>query len=134
VLEVGPWLKQLGWDLAPLGPPSVVIHGVPSDLHHQHHAQVLQDILDGSREAASGDEDISEHLARTYACHAAVRAGDALSLEEMRALVDRLFATTAPHGDPHGRVDVRAARSRRAAPALRARLTRSRVPPRGRRA
>jgi DNA mismatch repair ATPase MutL len=26
-----------------------------------------------------------------------------LTREEMRALVDRLFATSRPHGDPHGR-------------------------------
>jgi DNA mismatch repair protein MutL len=32
-----------------------------------------------------------------------VKAGTALSLEEMRTLVDRLFATRKPHGDPHGR-------------------------------
>jgi DNA mismatch repair ATPase MutL len=32
-----------------------------------------------------------------------VRAGDALTPAEMRGLVDRLFATSRPHGDPHGR-------------------------------
>jgi len=44
-----------------------------------------------------------ERVARSFACHAAVKAGTALSLEEMRTLVDRLFATRKPHGDPHGR-------------------------------
>jgi len=34
---------------------------------------------------------------------AAVRAGERLSREEMNHLVDRLFATGLPHGDPHGR-------------------------------
>jgi DNA mismatch repair protein MutL len=32
VLELGPWLKQLGWDLSPLGPPTVVVRGVPAEL------------------------------------------------------------------------------------------------------
>src|SRR6185503_21207446 len=32
VLEIGPWLQQLGWDLAPLGPPTVVIQGVPAGM------------------------------------------------------------------------------------------------------
>jgi DNA mismatch repair protein MutL len=106
LLEVGPWLRQLGWDLAPLGPPSVVIQGVPSDLRHEQPGQILQDVLDGISEGSGrgAADDISEQLARSYACHAAVRAGDPLDQTEMKALVDRLFATSRPHGDPHGRV------------------------------
>ena len=106
VLELGPWLKQLGWDLSPLGPPTVVVRGVPPDLKRDQPGQFLQDVLDGVSEATgrASDDDIAEHLARTYACHAAVRAGDALTPAEMRSLADRLFATSRPHGDPHGRV------------------------------
>jgi DNA mismatch repair protein MutL len=48
-------------------------------------------------------EDVTEKVARSYACHAAVRAGDPLTQEEMKTLLDRLFGTTRPHGDPHGR-------------------------------
>jgi len=105
LLELGPWLQQLGWDLSPLGPPTVVIQGVPSNLRREQPAAVLQDVLDGMSEHTGRDatEDVSERLARSWACHAATRAGDALSIDEMRALVDELFATTRPHGDPHGR-------------------------------
>lgn len=105
LLELGPWLIQLGWDLSPLGPPTVVIQGVPSNLRGSQPARVLQDVLDGMSEhtGVGAEEDVSERLARSWACHAATRAGDALSAEEMRALVDELFATSRPHGDPHGR-------------------------------
>lgn len=105
LLELGPWLVQLGWDLSPLGPPTVVIQGVPSNLRREQPARVLQDVLDGMSEhtGQGGEEDVSERLARSWACHAAVRAGDPLSSAEMRALVDELFATSRPHGDPHGR-------------------------------
>ena len=106
VLELGPWLQQLGWDLSPLGAPSVVVRGVPPEISADHPGRFLQDVLDGVSEATgkTSDQDVAEHLARTYACHAAVKAGDVLSPPEMRALVDRLFATSQPHGDPHGRV------------------------------
>jgi DNA mismatch repair protein MutL len=106
LLEIGPWLRQLGWDLAPLGPPSVVIHGVPSDVQREQPGQILQDILDGVSESTGrgAGEDVAEHIARSYACHAAIRAGDPLTQAEMKALVDRLFGTSRPHGDPHGRV------------------------------
>ncbi len=106
LLELGPNLRRLGWELAPLGPPTVVIQGVPSGLRVPDAARLLQDVLDGIGEGAgapTAQDDMLERLARSHACHAAVRAGDALSSEEMRTLVDRLFATSRPHGDPHGR-------------------------------
>jgi DNA mismatch repair protein MutL len=106
LLELGPWLTQLGWNVRPLGPPTVVIQGVPSDLTHDRPGQLLQDILDGLHEDTARDArtNLAEALARSYACHAAVKAGDALTRSEMQALIDRLFATSRPHGDPHGRV------------------------------
>ena len=106
LLELGPNLKQLGWDLSLLGPPTVVIQGVPSGLRHERPGQLLQDVIDGMNEntGRAPDEDLSHRLAASWACHAATRAGDPLTQEEMRSLVDRLFATSRPHGDPHGRV------------------------------
>ena len=123
LLELGPSLKQLGWDLRPLGPPTVMIQGVPGGLRVERPAALLQDLIDGVSEPAGAPDpaargagtplrgvlwsgahpDLAEQLARSWACHAAIKAGDALSPAEMRALVDRLFATSRPHGDPHGR-------------------------------
>ncbi len=99
LLELGPWLK-------PLGPPTVILQGVPAGLKADRPGQLLQDLLDGVSESTGrgAHEDLAEHLARSFACHAAIKAGDALSQAEMRGLVDRLFATSRPHGDPHGRV------------------------------
>jgi DNA mismatch repair protein MutL len=105
LLEMGPWLQQLGWDVSPLGPPTVVIQGIPSGMKHERPGQLLQDLLDGiTDEERDVSADVTERLARSWACHAAIKAGDPLSQEEMRTLVDRLFATSRPHGDPHGRV------------------------------
>lgn len=105
LLELGPWLHQLGWDLSPLGPPTVVIRGCPAGMRHDEPARLLQDMLDGVNESSgrTADQDVAERVARSWACHAATRAGDELSQTEMRTLVDRLFATERPHGDPHGR-------------------------------
>jgi DNA mismatch repair protein MutL len=104
VLELAPLLRRLGWDLAPLSPPTVVIQGVPSGLRVERPGALLQDVLDGLGEGGpTAQDDVLERLANSHACHAAIRAGDALSRDEMRALVDRLFATSRPHGDPHGR-------------------------------
>ena len=82
-----------------------MIQGAPSNLRHERPGQLLQDMLDGVAEDTGRrpNDDISERLARSYACHAAIKAGDPLSQDDMRVLLDRLFATSRPHGDPHGR-------------------------------
>lgn len=105
IREVEPWLRQLGWDLRLLGPPSVVIQGVPAGLKREDTGHFLIEVLDGVNESTgrSPEDDVLEQLARSHACHAATRAGDALTQAEMRTLVDRLFGTSRPHGDPHGR-------------------------------
>jgi DNA mismatch repair protein MutL len=44
-----------------------------------------------------------ERFAATYACRAAVKAGDRLSEREMRELLARLFTCELPPHDVHGR-------------------------------
>ena len=42
-------------------------------------------------------------IAATYSCKAAIKAGDSLTLPEMKILVDQLFHTEHPYYCPHGR-------------------------------
>ena len=44
-----------------------------------------------------------DYVAATYACKAAIKAGDSLDNDECISLVDRLFATNHPYYCPHGR-------------------------------
>jgi DNA mismatch repair protein MutL len=106
VIEVLDPLTRLGFDLAPISAPTVLIRGVPPGVGDRNPGELLKDILDGLGETGGrqiAEDEMGDRLAKSYACHAAVRAGQPLSLEEMNHLVDRLFATTLPHGDPHGR-------------------------------
>ena len=104
LIEVADPLKQLGWDVAALSPPTIVIRGVPGSLHVEQPGQLLQQVLDGIAEGGPTAQDqLLERVAASHACHTAIRAGDVLSVEAMRTLVDRLFGTSRPHGDPHGR-------------------------------
>jgi DNA mismatch repair protein MutL len=106
VLELMEPLSRLGFDLAPISPPSVLVRGAPSGRAGRDPGQLLRDLLDGigeDRGRPLPDDELADRLAKSYACHAAVRAGESLTIEEMNRLVDKLFATTLPHGDPHGR-------------------------------
>jgi DNA mismatch repair protein MutL len=106
VLELMEPLSRLGFDLAPISPPSVLVRGAPSGRAGRDPGQLLRDLLDGMGEDRGRplpDDELADRLAKSYACHAAVRAGEPLTIEEMNRLVDKLFATSLPHGDPHGR-------------------------------
>ncbi|MGH7724789.1 MAG: DNA mismatch repair endonuclease MutL [Candidatus Eiseniibacteriota bacterium] len=106
LLEVQPALEALGFDLTAMSPPTVAIRSVPAGIVARDAGSLLRDLLDGLGEAHGRSltrDEPWDRVAKSFACHAAVRAGDRLSREEMSHLIDRLFATKLPHGDPHGR-------------------------------
>jgi DNA mismatch repair protein MutL len=47
-----------------------------------------------------------ERFAATFACRAAVKAGQTLDEREMRELLERLFGTALPAHDVHGRATI----------------------------
>jgi DNA mismatch repair protein MutL len=54
-------------------------------------------------EIVSYTRDMREKLCKTFACKAAVKAGDYLTVEEMESLLDQLFKAEVPYVCPHGR-------------------------------
>jgi DNA mismatch repair protein MutL len=68
LLEVGPLLQQLGWDLSPLSPPTVVVKGVPSGLRVDRPGQLLQDVIDGISEGGPTRTGRSPRTRRQLAC------------------------------------------------------------------
>ena len=103
VEELTPRLRQLGFEIERFGPRSVLVRGIPEDIHAWGEGQLLRDLLDEYVHAGRSVRAVRERLARAFACRAAVKSGRSLAPEEMRALIDTLFATSMPHGDPHGR-------------------------------
>jgi DNA mismatch repair protein MutL len=102
LLEVKAVLETLGFHLELFGETTVRVHAIPAGLREWRHGALLKDVLDHYTDLPTST-DITERVARSVACHGAVKAGQTLSLEEMNALVDQLFATEKPQGDPHGR-------------------------------
>ena len=102
LLETHAVLEKLGFHLELFGQTTVLVHAIPSGLREWRHGALLRDVLDHVAGLPT-NLDVRERVARAVACHGAVKAGQKLSLEEMNALVDQLFATEKPQGDPHGR-------------------------------
>jgi DNA mismatch repair protein MutL len=100
-------LSRLGFELEPFGGHSVIVHAVPTPHARFDALRCLRETL----QALSGDRGPAQHarherLVATIACKAAVKAGDPLSVEEMRALYRALGATALPAHDVHGRTGI----------------------------
>jgi DNA mismatch repair protein MutL len=95
---------RLGYDGEAFGGASLLVQSVPTPHPRFDAERCLRETLDaltGDRHAAAHAR--HERLAATVACKAAVKAGDALSEGEMRALFVALARTTLPAHDVHGR-------------------------------
>jgi len=103
LLMLEPHLKRLGFEVSLFGERQVAVRGIPAGIPEESAVGSLQSVLASVDTLGEGGEPPEEHIAKTFACHAAVRSGQRLSPVERRSLFDRLFATTLPHGDPHGR-------------------------------
>jgi DNA mismatch repair protein MutL len=100
----GEQLRRIGYEAEPFGGRAVVIHTVPSPHPRFDAGACFRELVaDLARGRFGGWANQLERFAATYACRAAVKAGERLDAREMRALLLRLFATELPPHDVHGR-------------------------------
>ncbi len=96
-------LNQLGFSIKQFSGSTAVLDGVPVDLKAGRESTILTEIIEDYKR----DNDLRltprEKLCKTYACKAAVKAGDYLTVEEMGSLLDQLFEAEVPYVCPHGR-------------------------------
>jgi DNA mismatch repair protein MutL len=97
-------LERVGFSVEEFGGSTVVLHAVPAP-HPRFDAVACfrEMIADLARGRFGGWANPLERFGATYACHAAVKAGQRLGQAEMRELLLRLFATELPPHDVHGR-------------------------------
>ena len=100
-------LGAVGFEVEPFGGRAVAVHAVPAP-HPRFDAGTCfrEMIADLARGRFGGWANRLERFAATYACRAAVKAGQRLSEPEMRRLLLRLFETELPPHDVHGRATI----------------------------
>ena len=103
LLNIIPYLEKIGFKLREFGENSVIIEGVPIDVNWGTEREVISEILEKYMHNSDLDASFIDYIASTFACKAAVKAGDPLTLEERKHLIDKLFATNHPYYCPHGR-------------------------------
>ena len=97
-------LERVGFEAEPFGGNAMVLHAVPNP-HPRFDAQRCFEELstDLARGRFGALTNRLERFAATFACRAAVKAGDRLDPREIEELVARLFACELPPHDVHGR-------------------------------
>ncbi|WP_448580475.1 DNA mismatch repair endonuclease MutL, partial [Thermaurantiacus sp.] len=103
-----PLLRALGLDLERFDDKSVAIRSVPSVLKGPDLPSLLRDLADDllADHGPASLEARIDHVAATMACHGSVRAGRALSIPEMNALLRRMEQVPASGTCNHGRPTV----------------------------
>ncbi|MGI0131660.1 MAG: DNA mismatch repair endonuclease MutL [Thermoplasmata archaeon] len=99
-------IRLAGFDVEPFGGGSHRVRAVPVYRGHLARPQslpaLLDELADGGRPTVP--DGLTERVAATIACHAAVRAGDVISAEEMGRILESLYALPdAAYACPHGR-------------------------------
>ena len=98
-------LTEYGIEIEPFGGDSFAVKQVPEAMARLNLQQLLEDVADDIADGGTGApaRDVVELALATMACHSAIRAGDPLTLYEMRELlhaIDRVDFSVCAHGRP----------------------------------
>ena len=97
-------LARIGFEIEPFSGRSIVVHTAPNPHPRFAAARCLQELVaDIAGGRFGGWQNRLERFAATYACRAAIKAGQTLDAGEMRELIVRLLTATLPAHDVHGR-------------------------------
>jgi DNA mismatch repair protein MutL len=105
VLEQRQALAELGLGIEEFGGGTVLLTRYPVLLGRRSPREALRAVVEHlcAQDRLPGREVLFNDLLSLMACHAAVRAGDRLTLEEMNALLAQRELADDTHHCPHGR-------------------------------
>jgi DNA mismatch repair protein MutL len=95
-------LNAIGYAVERFGEASIIVRAVPALVRGVDIAERMHEILQELADGGSGTNWL-ESVAISASCHTAIRAGQALSLAEMRELVAQLERCEHPRACGHGR-------------------------------
>jgi DNA mismatch repair protein MutL len=98
-------LAELGLGIEDFGGGTVLLTSYPALLDRRSPQEILRAVVDHliSKERPPSREVLFNDLMSLMACHAAVRAGERLTPEQMAALVEQRHLADDAHHCPHGR-------------------------------
>jgi len=104
VKEILPEIHSLGFELEEFGKNAFMINGMPADIQDRGEQKILEKIVEDYKNTEGADKlDKREKLARAFAKNTAIKIGRPLAYDEMKNLIDELFACKLPYYSPDGR-------------------------------
>ncbi len=104
LLSIRDEMAALGFDIDDFGGHAIVVNGMPAEASNQEPEQIIDKFLN---EYLSGETDskqlAKESIARALAKASAISSNQPLTQEEMRELIDMLFACEQPNYSPFGK-------------------------------
>ncbi|WP_159636696.1 DNA mismatch repair endonuclease MutL [Sphingobacterium composti Ten et al. 2007 non Yoo et al. 2007] len=103
--DILPELQTLGFQLRPFGKTTYIVDGIPADLGNNiNEKQIIEQLLeDYKHNRTELKVDKRDHLAKSLAKSAAIKAGTALNNDAIEELIDKLFACESPNISVHGK-------------------------------
>lgn len=106
-IELKHELFNLGFNFKEGKDETIELYGLPADVKIGNENRIFQELIDQYKEyELKLNLEKRDNLAKSFACHSALRTGDAIKKEEMIRLIDDLFACKMPYVCPHGRPTV----------------------------
>ncbi|MFN7116949.1 MAG: DNA mismatch repair endonuclease MutL [Saprospiraceae bacterium] len=97
-------INLLGFDIQEFGGNTFLVHGVPPELAGSaNETAIIESLLEQYQNNMELRLSMRENIARAMARSAAIKRGQSLTVEEMKSLIDRLFACELPYKSPTGR-------------------------------
>ena len=104
IADTAPVWNELGFAIEQAGPELVRITELPADVPPSEAGDMIREVLThlhGHRQPSAGE--LRHTIIEVAACRAAVKAGSALTMRQMQALLNELCATDLSYTCPHGR-------------------------------
>ena len=95
-------MNQIGFDVERFGENSIIVRAIPALIKGVDISRRMHDILGELIDGGVGDSWM-DSVAISASCHTSIRAGQTLSLPEMRELVAQLERCNHPRACGHGR-------------------------------
>ncbi|MBS3773836.1 MAG: DNA mismatch repair endonuclease MutL [Bacteroidales bacterium] len=100
--EIKDEVKKIGIEVELKGSNVVEVRGIPAESDIVNPAEVVESLLEQYGDNKNFGESLLERIALSLAGATAIQYGRVLEQEEMRELLDRLFACSAPNYTPDG--------------------------------
>lgn len=102
--EIMPELKKLGFGITENDDATFEMNGIPADISNLDYQRVMEHLLEQYKYYNTEFKLTKrENLALSLAKFASIKAGQKLTVEEMKGLLDQLFACENPNFSPSGK-------------------------------